>query len=158
MIKFEDVLKFAKNLKFRTKNFGGYGLSLFDREILKWLSILMTRNHCHCDCCGQRLWDLVPVFQATRSKANRILHAQDFSRPLSKLRVVGRNSDWFIALFPPVVIGRWNYFGKSLESRSVPATRMQQDKRRYKGSANIPWHWYETRIGKILPKLDFSYR
>ena len=34
----------------------------------------------------------------------------DFSRPLSKLQVIARNSDWFIAMFAPVVIGRSNYF------------------------------------------------
>jgi len=31
-----------------------------------------------------------------------------FSRPLSKLQIIARNSDWFIALFAPVVIGRSN--------------------------------------------------
>ena len=31
-----------------------------------------------------------------------------FSRPLSKLQIIARNSDWFIALFAPVVIGRNN--------------------------------------------------
>ena len=34
-----------------------------------------------------------------------------FSRALSKLQVIARNSDWFIALFVPVVIGRSYYFG-----------------------------------------------
>ena len=33
-----------------------------------------------------------------------------FSNALSKLQVVGRNSDWLIALFAPVVIGLSNYF------------------------------------------------
>ena len=32
-------------------------------------------------------------------------------RALSKLHVIARNSDWFIALFAPVVIGWNNYFG-----------------------------------------------
>ena len=36
---------------------------------------------------------------------------RDFSRSLSKLLVIARNSDWFIALFAPVVVGRRNYFG-----------------------------------------------
>ena len=36
--------------------------------------------------------------------------ASDFSRPLSKLQEIARNSDWFIALFAPVVIGWRNYF------------------------------------------------
>ena len=33
-----------------------------------------------------------------------------FSRALSKLQVIARNSDWFIVLFAPVVIGRSNNF------------------------------------------------
>ena len=36
--------------------------------------------------------------------------ARDFSRPLSKLQVIARNSDWFFALFAPVVICWRNYF------------------------------------------------
>ena len=37
---------------------------------------------------------------------------RDFSRALRKLsQVAVRNSDWFIALFAPVVIGRSYYFG-----------------------------------------------
>ena len=35
----------------------------------------------------------------------------DFSRPLSKLQVISRTSEWFIALFAPLVIGWSNYFG-----------------------------------------------
>ena len=35
----------------------------------------------------------------------------NFFRALSKLQVIARNSDWFIALFAPVVIGRSNNFG-----------------------------------------------
>ena len=52
-----------------------------------------------------------PVFQPMRSKVktNRILYAR-FSRALNKLHVIARNSDWFITLFAPVVIGRSNYF------------------------------------------------
>lgn len=33
-----------------------------------------------------------------------------FFRVLSKLQVLSRNSDWFIALFSPVVIGRSSFF------------------------------------------------
>ena len=35
---------------------------------------------------------------------------RDFSRALSKLQVIARNSDWFIALFAYVVIVRSNNF------------------------------------------------
>ena len=48
---------------------------------------------------------------------------RDFSRPLSKLQVIARNSDWFIALFAPNVIGRSDYFGigfrQPFDNRSV---------------------------------------
>ena len=37
-------------------------------------------------------------------------------RDLSKLRVIAKNSDWFIVLFVPVVIGRNNYFVFLLDS------------------------------------------
>ena len=36
---------------------------------------------------------------------------RDFSRASSKLQVIARNCDWFIALFVPIVIGRSNCFG-----------------------------------------------
>ena len=47
-------------------------------------------------------------FQPMRSKAktNRTLYALW----AIQLQVIARNSDWFIALFAPVVIGRSNYF------------------------------------------------
>ena len=35
----------------------------------------------------------------------------NFSRALGELQVIARNSDWFIALFAPVVIGWRNCFG-----------------------------------------------
>ena len=48
---------------------------------------------------------------------------RDFSRALSKLQLTARNSNWFIALFDPVVISRSNYFWyrffrQSFENRS----------------------------------------
>jgi len=36
---------------------------------------------------------------------------RDFSRPLSNLQVIAKNSDWFIALFAPLVIGLRYYLG-----------------------------------------------
>ena len=42
-----------------------------------------------------------------RSKTKRTL----FSRTLSKLQVIMRNSDWLIVLSAHAVIGRSNYFG-----------------------------------------------
>ena len=35
----------------------------------------------------------------------------DFSCSLGKLQVIARNSDWFIALFAPIVIGWSDNFG-----------------------------------------------
>ena len=57
------------------------------------------------------LKNLALVLQPMRSKTNRTLHTRDFSRALSKLYVTAMNSDWFIALFAPVVIGQSNNFG-----------------------------------------------
>ena len=55
------------------------------------------------------LKSLTPVFRPIRSKNKtiRTLYA-DFSRALTELQVIARNSDWFIALYA-VVIGRSNY-------------------------------------------------
>ena len=51
------------------------------------------------------LKNLAPVFQAIRSEAKNNC---DFSRALSKIQLIDRNSDWFIALFVTVVISRSN--------------------------------------------------
>ena len=47
--------------------------------------------------------NLAPVFKAIRSEAKT---NRDFSRALSKIQLIDRNSDWFIALFVTVVISR----------------------------------------------------
>ena len=55
---------------------------------------------------------LASLFQPIRRKPRPIAPCtRDFSRALSKLQVISRKSDWFIAPFAPVVIGRSNYFG-----------------------------------------------
>jgi len=55
---------------------------------------------------------LAPIFQPLRSKTKTIApYTRDFSRVLSKLQSIARISDWFLALFAPVMIGRSNYFG-----------------------------------------------
>jgi len=57
------------------------------------------------------LKSLAPVFQPMRSKSKSIAPCtRDYSRALSKLQVIARNSDWFITLFAPVVIGLNDYF------------------------------------------------
>ena len=55
------------------------------------------------------LKNLPPVSQSMRSKSNT--NHTVFFRALNKLQVIARNSDWFIATFVPVVIGRNNNFG-----------------------------------------------
>ena len=51
------------------------------------------------------------IFQPMKrkTKTNCTL-STPFFPALSKLQVIAMNSDWFIALFPPVVIGQSNYF------------------------------------------------
>ena len=55
------------------------------------------------------LKNLAPVFQLMRNKTktNRTLYER-FSRAFSRLQVIARNSDWFIAVFALAVIGRSN--------------------------------------------------
>ena len=56
---------------------------------------------------------LAPILQPTRSKTKTYhsLYARFFPRAFSKLLVIARNSDWFVALLAPVVIGRSSYCG-----------------------------------------------
>ena len=57
------------------------------------------------------LKSLASVFNQREAQPKPIaLRKHDFSRALSKLQVYARNSDWFIAMFAPVVIGRSNYY------------------------------------------------
>jgi len=44
-----------------------------------------------------------------KNQSNETLYALS-SRALSKSHVIARNSDWFIALFAPDVIGRSKHF------------------------------------------------
>ena len=53
------------------------------------------------------LKNLLPLFQPAK---------RDIYHTLSKFQVIGRNSDWFIALFPHVVIGQSDYFGWFFDS------------------------------------------
>ena len=59
------------------------------------------------------LKNLAPVFQPTKKESQNQAHLVRaiFSLALSKLLLTARNSDWFIALFAPIVIVRSNYFG-----------------------------------------------
>ena len=42
--------------------------------------------------------------------------SRDFSRASREFQVIARNSDWFMALFVPVVIGQSDYFGFSFST------------------------------------------
>lgn len=58
------------------------------------------------------LKSFAPVFQPMRGKpkTNRTLPVRAiFSRALSEILVVASNSDWFIAVFAHVVMGRSNF-------------------------------------------------
>ena len=68
-------------------------------------------------------------FQPREAKPKLIAPCtHDFSRPLSKLQEIARNSDCFIVLFVPVVIARGNYLGigfsitilKPLDKKAMP--------------------------------------
>ena len=51
-------------------------------------------------------------FKQSESKPKPIARCtRDFSRASSEFQVMARNSDWFMALFVPVVIGQSDYFG-----------------------------------------------
>ena len=67
---------------------------------------LMTRSR-----SLRRGWlkNIKPVFQSMRRKTNRSVYAR-ISPTLNKLRVIAKNSDWFMVQFAPVVIGQSNYF------------------------------------------------
>ena len=55
---------------------------------------------------------LAPLSQPIRCKTKPIVpRAHVFSCAWRRLHVFALNSDWFIALFAPVVIGQSNYFG-----------------------------------------------
>ena len=63
-----------------------------------------------CDSYALVIGKKISVFQrqfSTNEKENQTIapRACNFSRALSKLQVIPWNSDWFIALFAPIVIG-----------------------------------------------------
>ena len=64
------------------------------------------------------LKNLAPLFQPTKKESqNQVYLVRAIcSLALSKLLLNARNSDWFIALFAPVVIVRSNYFGISFST------------------------------------------
>ena len=56
--------------------------------------------------------DLHQFFNQKKQNQNHLhLDNTQFPDAFSKFHVTARNSNWFIALFAPVVIGQSNYFG-----------------------------------------------
>ena len=78
------------------------------RVVFKGLSKVITRLRCYA---WWLLKSLAPVFYPKRSKTNRTLCTRDFPHAFSKLQLISRNFDWFIALPAPVLIGRNYYLG-----------------------------------------------
>ena len=92
-----------------------------DRAVFKWLSKVITWLRLLRLVIG--LKDSRQFFNQWESKPKPIApRTRDFSRASSELQVIARNSDWFIALSDPVVIGRSNWlvlvFRQSFENRS----------------------------------------
>ena len=75
-----------------------------------WLGLGLMTVESNCAIAISTLGDwpknLTLVFQPMRSKTK-----SNRTRALSKLQVIAGDSDWYIALFSPVVIDRRNDFG-----------------------------------------------
>ena len=77
------------------------------KAVFKWLSKVITQL---------RLLGLVIGLKISRQFVNQIQAKpktivtcpRDFSRALCELQLIAMNSDWFFALFAPVVIGQNN--------------------------------------------------
>ena len=91
----------------RAKQYGHRNVTFF-----QWLSKAITRLPLPNLAIGLRIsrqlfnqWEPKPIAPCARN----------FSRVLNKLRVISRNSGWFIALFALIVICRSNYLGRDLK-------------------------------------------
>ena len=109
-----------KPISYRVNNWKILNLNLPQSSILKWsfpvgaafkwLSKVISRLPLLRLVIG--LKKSCQFFNQWEAKSKPIAPwTRDFSRALSKLQVIARNSDWFIALFAPVVIGRSNCHG-----------------------------------------------
>ena len=80
------------------------------RAVFNWLSKVITWLRLLRLVIG--LKDSRQFFNQWEAKPKQTAPCtRDFSRATSELQVIGRNCDWFITLFAPVVIGRSNCFG-----------------------------------------------
>ena len=81
------------------------------REVFKWLSKVIAWLRLLRQVIGYKISRQFFNQWETNPKPIAPCAHDYFSRPLSRLQVIARNSDWFIALFAPNVIGRVDYFG-----------------------------------------------
>ena len=80
------------------------------RAVFKWLSKVITWLRLLRLVIG--LKDSRQFFSQWEAKPKPIAPCTgDFSRASRELQVIPRNSDWFMALFVPVMIGQSNCFG-----------------------------------------------
>jgi len=80
------------------------------RAVFKWLSKVITWLRLLRLVIGVK--DSRQFFNQWEAKAKPIAPcARDFSRASSEFQVIARNSDWFMTLLDPVVIGQSDYFG-----------------------------------------------
>ena len=82
------------------QNFGGQTKSIMVLLKVVYYAIVIAK-------LSDWVKNLAPVFEP-KPIAPR---TRDFSRASSKLQVTARNSEWLIAMFAPVAIGRSNYCG-----------------------------------------------
>ena len=81
------------------------------QSVFKWLSEGSIESYCAIAIATLSDWlkNLAPVFKRMSSEGKPMVSCElDFSCTLSKLLVIDKNSDWFLVLFAPFVIGRGN--------------------------------------------------
>jgi len=82
---------------------------ILGRAVCKWTSKVITRFRSVRFDVSFKISRQFFIQREAKPKPNATC-TRDLSRPLSKSQVIASISDWFIALFAPVVIGRSNYF------------------------------------------------
>ena len=96
--------------QFRVFKVGRKNVIVANRAVFKWLSKVITWLRLLRLVIG--LKDSRQFFSQWEAKPKPIAPCTgNFFRASGKLQVISRNSDWFMALFASVVIGRSSYFG-----------------------------------------------
>lgn len=104
--------------------------------------------------------------RAMRSKAKTNHVLQAFSRAWHRLHVFALNSDWFIALFAPFVIGQSNYFSFCF-TKLIKALRLINSSNRDEHAILIPspdFAWlmkrkseYKVTVISLFIKADVKH-